>query len=418
MHVRFVQGSIGRYCTGRTIAMIAVHIAFFVLAPALARLLAARWRPAGVLGPVVLCYVLGISWGNQPWLPVPHARAEQVAGAGVVLAIALMLLALDVRAWRHLARGTALAALLAFASSMIASGVGAWLFRDSVAESWSVAGMLAGVYIGGTVNMAAIATALEVPHERFLALSAADVTLGGAYYFLLLIAGARLFGWVLRPPGAAHVHGGSATAATVHGDAAHAHGAAVTASVAAPGAAPEAPGPRVHDVVAALAAGVAVVGAALAASQLAPAGARDAVLVCLVSTLAIVLSLHPRIRSMPATYATGEYMLLVFCVAVGSLARPHALADADPALLAYMAVVMFGAIAMHTAACRLLGIDRDTCIITSTAAIYGPPFVPAIAIRLENRALIISGVTTGVAGIALGNYLGLAVAACMRWLGA
>lgn len=395
--------------------MLAVHIAYFVLAPALARLAARRWRPAGVLGPVVLCYVLGILWGNQPWLLVPHALAEQVAGAGVVLAIALMLLALDVRAWRHLARGTAVAALLAFASSMLASGLGAWLFRDSVAESWSVAGMLAGVYIGGTVNMAAIATALEVPHERFLALSAADVAIGGAYYFLLMLVGARLFGWFLRPPGPAPAPAGAAPAGAgrAHDERAHdepAHG----------DAAPEAPRARVRavDVAAALAAGVVVVGAALGASQLAPAGARDAVLVCLVSTLAIALSLLPRIRSMPAMYSAGEYMLLIFCVAVGSLARPNALADADPNLLAYMAVVMFGAIAMHTAACRLLGIDRDTCIITSTASIYGPPFVPAIAIRLENRALIISGVTAGVAGLALGNYLGLAVAACMRWLGA
>lgn len=385
--------------------MVALHIAFFVafalLAPALANTAARRWRAARVIGPVVLCYVLGILWGNQPWLPVAPGLAEQVAGAGVAMAIALMLLALDVRAWRHMARDTALGALLAFLSSMLTCAVGAWLFRDSVDGSWQVAGMLTGVYVGGTVNMAAVATALDVPHARFLAVSTAEIAIGGAYYFFLLIFGARLFGWFLRPPARAPEPAHAPAGAT---QAAH--------EIAPAGRL------RARDVAAALAMGVAIVGAALAASQLAPKGARDPVLVFLVTTLAILLSFRPRVRLMPATYPTGEYLLLVFCVAVGSLARPHTLADADPMLLGYMAVAMLGAIAVHAVACALLRIDRDTCIITSTAAIYGPPFVPAVAMRLQNRALVISGITAGIAGLALGNYLGLAVAALMRWLGA
>jgi uncharacterized membrane protein len=375
--------------------MLALHIAFFVLAPALASEAARRWRPAHVLGPVVLCYVLGILWGSQDWLPVPAALAEQVAGAGVAMAIALMLLALDVRAWRHLARDTTVGALLAFLSSALTCAAGAWLFQDHVAEAWQVAGMLTGVYVGGTVNMAAIATALGVSQPYFVSVSTAEMAIGGAYYFFLLICGARLFGWFLRVPAPAQGAAGSAAPAP------------------APGARP-----RVRDVAAALLVGVAIVGAALGGSQLAPAGARDPVLIFLVTTLAIALSFQPRVRRMPATYPTGEYLLLVFCVAVGSLARPRTLADIEPMLLAYMAVAMLGAIAVHALACALLRIDRDTCIITSTAAIYGPPFVPAVAMRLENRALVISGITAGIAGLALGNYLGLAVAALMRWLGA
>lgn len=383
--------------------MLALHIAFFVLAPALASAAARRWRPAHVLGPVVLCYALGILWGNQPWLPVPAALAEQVAGAGVAMAIALMLLALDVRAWRHLARDTAVGALLAFLCSMLTCAVGAWLFRDHVDGAWQVAGMLTGVYVGGTVNMAAVATALGVPHTYFVTVSTAEMAIGGAYYFVLLICGARLFGW-LRPPARKPEPGAAGPAAQ------HAAGAAAGPTQGAR--------LRVRDVVIALLAGVAIVGAALAASQVVPRGARDPVLIFLVTTLAIALSFQPRVRLMPATYPTGEYLLLVFCAAVGSLARPHLLADVEPMLLAYMAVAMFGAIALHALACALLRIDRDTCIITSTAAIYGPPFVPAVAMRLENRALVISGVTAGIAGLALGNYLGLAVAALMRWLGA
>jgi uncharacterized membrane protein len=41
------------------------------------------------------------------------------------------------------------------------------------------------------------------------------------------------------------------------------------------------------------------------------------------------------------------------------------------------------------------------------AGIYGPAFVGPMAVALNNKSLIISGLTTGIVGYALGNYLGL-----------
>jgi uncharacterized membrane protein len=52
-------------------------------------------------------------------------------------------------------------------------------------------------------------------------------------------------------------------------------------------------------------------------------------------------------------------------------------------------------------------IDADTVIITSTAMIYSPPFVPVVAAALKNRDVIISGLTTGIIGYVIGNYLGI-----------
>ena len=49
-------------------------------------------------------------------------------------------------------------------------------------------------------------------------------------------------------------------------------------------------------------------------------------------------------------------------------------------------------------------------IITSASAICSPPFVPVVAAALKNRAVIISGLTTGIIGYALGNYLGITMA--------
>lgn len=52
-------------------------------------------------------------------------------------------------------------------------------------------------------------------------------------------------------------------------------------------------------------------------------------------------------------------------------------------------------------------IDVDTVIITSVAAICSPPFVPMVAGALKNREIIVSGLTAGIIGYAVGNYLGV-----------
>jgi len=48
-------------------------------------------------------------------------------------------------------------------------------------------------------------------------------------------------------------------------------------------------------------------------------------------------------------------------------------------------------------------------MVTSTALICSPPFVPMIAGALNNRRVILSGLTAGLIGYAIGNYLGILV---------
>ena len=59
--------------------------------------------------------------------------------------------------------------------------------------------------------------------------------------------------------------------------------------------------------------------------------------------------------------------------------------------------------------CALFSIDTDTSIITSVAGIYGPAFVGPVAKALNNKEIIISGITTGLIGYAIGNYLGILI---------
>ena len=106
-------------------------------------------------------------------------------------------------------------------------------------------------------------------------------------------------------------------------------------------------------------------------------------------------------------------MLLVFCITVGTQDDIGHMLQAGSLVLLYCGCVLLLAVALHWLTARLFNIDVDTLIITSTAAYFGPPFVGPIAKVLGNREVVVSGMTAGAVGLALGNYLGFAVASLL-----
>ena len=129
-----------------------------------------------------------------------------------------------------------------------------------------------------------------------------------------------------------------------------------------------------------------------------------------ITTLGLAASFAPRIRALPGTYEAGEYLLLIFAVAIGTLADVRELADSFSDVFVFVAVVFVVAILLHYLLARLFRIDTDTVLITSTAAVFGPAFVGPVAAAIGNRRIIVSGLAAGVLGYAIGNYAGLAVA--------
>jgi uncharacterized membrane protein len=351
---------------------------FYVLVPALSRWVASRNKLAGILGPVVLCYGAGILVGNLP-LSLNPKVAMQAAEAAVPLAIPLLLFRTDLRAWLKLAPGLLIGFALACVAAVVSASVVGAGFAARTDEWEKIAGMLVGVYVGGTANMSAVGLATGVRQETFVVLNAADVVTGGLYLLVLLTVAQRLLQKFLRP--------------------------FVPSGVPEPAADPNVPRWKTKAgafglsvVVVVLAAG----GVLLVRGKLEPA----AVLLSL-TTAAILLSLSPQVRALAGAEDVGEYVLLVFCVSIGSLADVRQLAGHSTTLFLYVALVMVMAIALHVGLCKLAGLDADTVLITSTATIFGPAFIGPVAAAIKNRELVGPGITLGLAGIALGTYLGL-----------
>jgi len=130
-------------------------------------------------------------------------------------------------------------------------------------------------------------------------------------------------------------------------------------------------------------------------------------LILLLTSLSIALSFIPGVKRNKANYPAGEYFILVFSLAIGTLVDIGQILSTGLQVVSYTAIIMFTTIIVHYILCAVFRIDADTAIITSVAGIYGPPFVAAISKVLKNKEIIISGMTTGLIGYAIGNYLGI-----------
>lgn len=353
---------------------------FLFLVPAAALYFEGYARAAGAVG---LCFLAGFLVAVTPGVSIDKGLAANVSVLSVALAIPLLLLSLDLRMWLRRAPSAALAFGWAAVAVALASAIAAPFFAERVVDGGKVAGMLVGTYTGGPPNLAAVGTMLGASRETIVAVTAADALVSTPYHILLITVGPELFGLVFPSRETAVDDSPSRSRSEVHA----------------------------RDVLIGLGLAAVAVGAGVTASQLTAGLLPDEVVAILViTTVALGLSFHPRVRALRGTLQAGNYLMLVFCVTMGAVVDFGEVVRSSPWIVGYTTAVVVLSIAIHVALCRLTRIDRDTAIITSAAAVFGPAFIGPIAVRLGNRDVFVSGLMASLVGYALGNYLGLLVA--------
>jgi len=378
-------------------AVSVVTVALCVLAPALALWLAAHHGWARRAGTIVLCYAAGLLVGNSGLLPNETIEERsRLAELAVVLALPMILFTMDVRAWSRTApRALASMALAVLAVAAVATVMFLLLRTGGLPRAHEFAGLVIGVYTGGTPNLAAIKIALGVEDTRYLLFNAVDTVASVAYLMFMVGLGKRVFGrWLVAPPRNAAMAPASDTALQVAGEEEFQQ----LLSTA---------GLREAMLALLLAAAIVVLSVGTASVL---AGGSAAVVISLVATLGIAASFNRRVRHLAGAYPAGMYLIYAFSFTVASMARIELLSDAGFAVPASIAAAVFGSVALHAALCRVARIDVDTFLVTSISAICSPAFVPLMARSLGNPATLLSGIATGIIGYAVGTYLGIGLA--------
>ena len=159
-----------------------------------------KYSPIDKIGAVIICYAAGILVGNVGLLPSGSVKTiDLIMTIAIPLSLPLLLFSMDIRKWSRLAGKTLFSMFLATLSIVITSFICFMIFRDSLPEGWKIAGMLMGVYTGGTPNLAAIGTALKVDPTTFIMVQTADVIFSSLYILFLVTIAQRVFLLVLPP---------------------------------------------------------------------------------------------------------------------------------------------------------------------------------------------------------------------------
>ena len=160
----------------------------------------------------------------------------------------------------------------------------------------------------------------------------------------------------------------------------------------------------------------ALIAISIGLSHLVFGSTQETFVIVAITTLAIVSSLNKKVRKLQGSFEAGDYLLLVFGVAVGMMSDLRKVIAEGGYYLGYVGVIFLVTVVFMLILCRFLGIKKDTAVIASTAAIYGPVFIPQVSQVLRNRSIIPGGIAISLIGLALGNYIGLLMTALLRSL--
>lgn len=371
-----------------------VLIAGFCLIPAGVLQLCRRFPLLGKIGPVLLLYGIGLIIGNLGLMPgqMPAVQ-ELLSNAMVPLAIPLMLFSCTFK--MSGARSQVLALVTGIISVATAVVVGYLIFGADIPEGTKVGGMLTGVYTGGTINLAALKTMLGVDDETYILINSYDILVSFLYLSFLLAVGIKLFRKFLP---------------NTLGDFTDKDEAAIKAQMEKDNANPyEGLFTRSGMAQAGKLLGITIliVGASAGVALALPDSIFMTIFILMLTTLGIAASFSRKIKEMNYSYDIGMYFIYIFCIVVASMADLSKLDFVGGlGLLGYLLVAVFGSLALQVIFAKIFRIDSDMMVIASVTFINSPPFVPMMAAAMKNKDVLIPGLTIGVIGYAVGNYLG------------
>lgn len=353
-----------------------------------------RFKIVEKLGIVLICYLLGILVGNIGILPENFTGIQTtMQDISVCLALPLILFSLDIKKSFRTTKSGIKCMLLAIASITIITFILQLIFRNNP-NAPQFAGLAMGVYTGGTPNLTSIAKAINVSSENYLIFNTYDMVISIVYMLVMLSSGKYLIKKLFRMKdfeGDKNV--------TVDGD--ECQETTSYKGMFKP--------KTFGKLMLAFLLSAVILGVSFGVSMLFKPDSRTAITILLITTLSILCSFIKPIRNIKMTTNLGMYIIYIFCFTVATSADIRKLIHIDVTIIIYVTAAIYGTLLLHALLSKIFKIDFDTMIVTSVSAICSPPFVPAVANSLKNNAALISGITTGIIGYAVGNYLGVAI---------
>ncbi|MCE5347826.1 MAG: DUF819 family protein [Bacteroidales bacterium] len=415
---------------------IVLLVIFYFTFPLLIIYMCKKWSVLQKLGTIVLAYVFGLILGSSGIFPegsdqyklalqgrtaLPGSELEKLINDGVIpaedkfvnqiatvqdliptvvvpLAFPLLLFSLNIKRWLKYARKGFVSVALALIAGLVMVTAGFFIWKDSIPDSWKLAGMFEGIYTGGTPNFVAIKMALNVDPNLFVIVSTYDMIIGAVLVLFFITVAPKIFRTFL--PKFAEEKELSAEGDLIAKETETLEDFSGMLNKK-----------TLFPLLKALGVSVIIFALAGGISLVLPMFPQMVVVILSITTLAILASLLKPLNKIEKTFQLGMYLILVFSLTVASMADLKSMFSIGMLdLILFISWCYFGSLILHLILAKIFKVDADNFLITATAFIFSPPFVPLVANALKNKDLIVTGITGGIIGYVLGNYFGVALA--------
>ena len=319
----------------------------------------------------------------------------------ISLGIPLLLFGANLMETKKLSKTVLKSFLSLIISAIVVSSLVFVFYAKNIDDGATLSGMAIGLYTGGTPNLNAIARFLRLSPTIIAAANLSDMMIGAIFYLFLLILCKPLLSKFLK----------TSVQETY-----------TTSEIQVVNTEEESiadfrPSKRLLNVFM-VAFMMVVISALMGIIVWFLKGAVDGtmidylvpVLLIGVTVLGIVGSFNKPIRETQGMNVLGQYFILVFSFALASSMDFSRFSGIFSSTLILYGSITVGVFIVHVLISKLMRIDVDCTMVTLTAGLYGPAFVPAITKQIKNDALTAPGLITGSIGYAIGTFLGIGLA--------
>ncbi len=336
--------------------------------------------------------VIAMLLGNFGVIPHAAPAYETVWSFLVPAAVPLLLLKANLRRIIPETGPMLGAYFLGVAGTLIGAVVGLWILpMGSVGPD--LAGILSATYIGGSMNFAAVAEALEFTEATLLTAALAADNVVGTLHILIVVlipSVAILRRWIPSPIV-------ETSEAPMHDE--------ITANNEA---IPYNPAHICLALTISLAIGA--IGYGIASVLNIP---NYGILFITAITLLVANVFHNQLENLHGAFETGMLMMYIFFATIGAGADVGVMIEAGVMVFVYASFIIITHLIVIILGAKLFKMDLAEIVIASLACIGGPVAPAAISASRGWRTLVTPGLMVGILGYAIANFVGVGLASLL-----
>ncbi|HEK4641379.1 TPA: DUF819 family protein [Clostridioides difficile] len=355
-----------------------------------------RYKAIKSLGPALTIIIMGIILSNLKVVPVSTELYGTISTYAIPISMTIMLMSVDLKEMTKLSREPLIAIFVAVLTVSIMAFLFGLVFAEKISEGWKVAGMFVGTYTGGSANLTAIGTGLNVSRQTLVAANAADYVIGvPTLIFMFALPAILKNSKKFKKLWPYHVEESELEDCQNEEFM-------------------ESKEWSIKDIAWMLAIGFVVTEVSTILAGYFNSSFSSAARILLVTTISIIIAQLKPVKKLKGNLDLGLFVALFFLCTIGFSVDIKEFLGSTFTITLYCFSIIFASFVFHLGITRLLKIKYQYVILSIVGAIADGPTSALVAASAKWNSLVSVAVVMGVIGGVLGNYAGISVAYAIK----